>query len=200
MIRKVFAAVVTVVVAMVVSFGTAQVASAHSDSFQSVPADDSTVTTPVVELQFTFVEPVNTELSPPEVTLVNQDGTAAQLGTPTFDVTGATMTVPIVTGALPNGDYTATYRIVSEDGHPASGELFFTVEGSDADPLGEAVPVDGEAVVTEADEKLMTTTSGADAGNAQLQLALGLSAAGAVALAAVIVIVALRRRRNSSTK
>ena len=199
MIRKVSAALAALVVALFVTVGTAQVASAHSDSFQSVPADDSTVTTPVVELQFTFVEPVQQELNP-EVVLVNQDGTAAQLGTPTFDVTGATMTVPIVTGALPNGDYTATYRIVSEDGHPASGELFFTVEGSDADPLGEAVPVDGEAVVTEADEKLMTSSSGADAGNAQLQLALGLSAAGAVALAAVIVIVALRRRRNSSTK
>ena len=199
MIRKVSAALAALVVALFVTVGSAQVASAHSDSFQSVPADDSTVTTPVVELQFTFVEPVQQELNP-EVVLVNQDGTAAQLGTPTFDVTGATMTVPIVTGALPNGDYTATYRIVSEDGHPASGELFFTVEGSDADPLGEAVPVDGEAVVTEADEKLMTTSSGADAGNAQLQLALGLSAAGAVALAAVIVIVALRRRRNSSTK
>ena len=199
MIRKVSAALAALVVALFVTVGTAQVASAHSDSFQSVPADDSTVTTPVVELQFTFVEPVQQELNP-EVVLVNQDGTAAQLGTPTFDVTGATMTVPIVTGALPNGDYTATYRIVSEDGHPASGELFFTVEGSDADPLGEAVPVDGEAVVTEADEKLMTTSSGADAGNAQLQLALGLSAAGAVALAAVIVIVALRRRRNSSAK
>ena len=199
MIRKVSAALAALVVALFVTVGTTQVASAHSDSFQSVPADDSTVTTPVVELQFTFVEPVQQELNP-EVVLVNQDGTAAQLGTPTFDVTGATMTVPIVTGALPNGDYTATYRIVSEDGHPASGELFFTVEGSDADPLGEAVPVDGEAVVTEADEKLMTSSSGADAGNAQLQLALGLSAAGAVALAAVIVIVALRRRRNSSTK
>ena len=199
MIRKVSAALAALVVALFVTVGSAQVASAHSDSFQSVPADDSTVTTPVVELQFTFVEPVQQQLNP-EVVLVNQDGTAAQLGTPTFDVTGATMTVPIVTGALPNGDYTATYRIVSEDGHPASGELFFTVEGSDADPLGEAVPVDGEAVVTEADEKLMTTSSGADAGNAQLQLALGLSAAGAVALAAVIVIVALRRRRNSSTK
>ena len=200
MIRKVSAALAALVVALFVTVGIAQVASAHSDSFQSVPADDSTVTTPVVELQFTFVEPVNAELSPPEVVLVNQDGTAAQLGTPTFDVTGATMTVPILTGALPNGDYTASYRIVSQDGHPSSGELFFTVEGSDADPLGEAVPVDGEAVVTEADEELMVTSSGTDAGNGQLQLALGLSAAGAVALAAVIVIVALRRRRNSSTK
>jgi hypothetical protein len=109
------------------------------------------------------------------------------------------MTVPVVTGALPNGVYTASYRIVSEDGHPASGSITFTVEGSDADPLGEAVPVDEEQVVTEADEELMVTSSGAEADNSQLQLVLGLSAAGAVALAAVLVIVALRRRRNSSS-
>ena len=199
MIRKVTATLAALFVALFVTFGTAQVASAHSDSFQSVPADDSTVTTPVVELQFTFVEPVQQELNP-EVVLVNQDGTAAQLGTPTFDVTGATMTVPIVTGALPNGDYTASYRIVSEDGHPASGELFFTVEGSDADPLTDttASEEDTEAIA-EADAEMLTTSSG-EATDGQLQLILGLSAAGAVALAAVLVIVALRRRRNSSTK
>ena len=199
MIRKITATLAALFVALFVTFGTAQFASAHSDSFQSVPADDSTLSTPVVELQFTFAEPVQQELNP-EVVLVNQDGTAAQLGTPTFDVTGATMTVPIITGALPNGDYTASYRIVSQDGHPASGELFFTVEGSDADPLTDttASEEDTEAIA-EADAEMLTTSSG-ETSNGQLQLILGLSAAGAVALAAVLVIVALRRRRNSSTK
>ena len=199
MIRQVTATLAALFVALFVTFGTAQVASAHSDSFQSVPADDSTVTTPVVELQFTFVEAVQQELNP-EVVLVNQDGIPAQLGTPTFDVTGATMTVPIVTGALPNGDYTASYRVVSQDGHPASGELFFTVEGSDADPLTDttASEEDTEAIA-EADAEMLTTSSG-EAADGQLQLILGLSAAGAVALAAVLVVVALRRRRNSSSK
>ena len=198
MIRQVSAALAALIAALFVTLGTAQVASAHSDSFQSVPADDSTVTTPVVEIQFTFVEPVQQELNP-EVVLVNQDGTPAQLGTPTFDVTGATMTVPIVTGALPNGDYTASYRIVSQDGHPASGELFFTVEGSDADPLTDSTATSDDSAIATAEPDQMVTSSG-ETSNSQLQLVLGLGAAGAVALAAVLVIVALRRRRNSSAK
>ena len=198
MIRRTIAVVFAAFLALFVTLGTATMASAHSDSFQSVPANDSVVSTPVVEIQFTFVEAVQQEFAP-EVILNNADGVAAELGTPVFDVTGATMTVPVVTGALPNGVYTASYRIVSEDGHPASGSITFTVEGSDADPLGEAVPVDEEQVVTEADAELMVTSSGPEADNSQLQLVLGLSAAGAVALAAVLVIVALRRRRNSSS-
>ncbi|MEY4533510.1 MAG: hypothetical protein RI926_1279 [Actinomycetota bacterium] len=200
MIRKVTAAIAALFMSLFVVAGTASMASAHSDTFQSVPASGSTVSTPVIELQFTFVEPVNAELSPPEVALVDAEGVPAQLGAPALDETGATMTVPIATGALPNGTYTASYRIVSEDGHPASGSVSFTVEGSDADPLAEAVPVEEEAVVTEADAELMVTSSGAESDNSQLQLVLGLSAAGAVALAAVLVIVALRRRRNSTGK
>jgi methionine-rich copper-binding protein CopC len=197
MIRRFTAVIATALMALFVVLGTSTMASAHSDTFQSVPANDSVVSTPVVELQFTFVEAVQQEFAP-EVSLVNADGAVAELGAPTFDVTGATMTVPVVAGALPNGSYTASYRVVSQDGHPASGSVAFTVEGSDADPLSEAVPAEEEAVVTEADEELMVTSSGAEGDNGQLQLALGLGAAGAVALAAVLVIVALRRRRNSS--
>lgn len=197
MIRRFTAVIATALMALFVVLGTSTMASAHSDTFQSVPANEAVVSTPVVELQFTFVEAVAQEFAP-EVSLVNADGAVAELGAPTFDVTGATMTVPVVAGALPNGSYTASYRIVSQDGHPASGSITFTVEGSDADPLSEAVPAEEEAVVTEADEELMVTSSGAEGDNGQLQLALGLGAAGAVALAAVLVIVALRRRRNSS--
>ena len=197
MIRRFTAVIAAALMALFVVLGTSTMASAHSDTFQSVPANDAVVSTPVVELQFTFVEAVQQEFAP-EVSLVNADGAVAELGAPTFDVTGATMTVPVVAGALPNGSYTASYRIVSQDGHPASGSIAFTVEGSDADPLSEAVPAEEEAVVTEADEELMVTSSGAEGDNGQLQLALGLGAAGAVALAAVLVIVALRRRRNSS--
>lgn len=200
MIRKVITGIVALFMSLFVVAGTASVASAHSDTFQSVPANGSTVSTPVIELQFTFVEPVNAELSPPEVAVVNADGVPAQLGDPILDETGAVLTVPIATGALPNGTYTASYRIVSEDGHPTSGSTAFTVEGSDADPLAEAVAVEEEPVVTEADEELMAYSADTSADNSQLQLVLGLSAAGAVALAAVLVIVALRRRRHSSGK
>jgi methionine-rich copper-binding protein CopC len=198
MIRRAIAVFVAAFVALFATLGTVSMASAHSDSFQSVPANESVVSTPVVELQFTFVEAVQQDFAP-EVILNNAEGVPSQLGAPSFDVTGATMTVPIVAGALPNGVYTASYRIVSQDGHPASGSITFTVEGSDADPLGEVVPVEEEPIVTEADEELMAYSSDGGADNTQLQLVLGLSAAGAVALAAVLVIVALSRRRNSSS-
>lgn len=35
-----------------------------------------------------------------------------------------------VTGALPNGEYTVGWRVVSADGHPVSGSYTFTVRGS----------------------------------------------------------------------
>ena len=199
MIRRIAAALAAAFLAIFVTFGTASMASAHSDTFQSVPADDSSVTTPVTQVQFTFVEPVNAELSPPEVVMVNQDGVSVQLGAPTLDEVGATMTVQILTGALPNGDYTASYRFVSEDGHPTSGELFFTVQDSDA-PALVASASDAStdaAVATNTDEMVTSSGSGNDT---QLQLVLGLSAAGAVILAGVLVFISLRRRRNSQAK
>lgn len=199
MIRKVAAIVSAVFLGLVISLGTASMASAHSDTFQSVPADDATMKTPVTEIQFTFVEPVNAELSPPEVALVNEKGIAVELGAPILDETGATMTAQILTGALPNGVYTASFRIVSQDGHPASGELLFTVEDSTAPALVASTDADTDAIA-EADADALVTSAGDNDNSSQLQLVLGLSAAGAVILAAVLVIVALRRRRNSASK
>jgi organic radical activating enzyme len=102
-------------------------------------------------------------------------------------------------GALPNGVYTASFRIVSQDGHPASGELLFTVEDSTAPALVAATDADTDAIA-EADADALVTSAGDNDNSSQLQLVLGLSAAGAVILAAVLVIVALRRRRNSASK
>ena len=200
MTRRISAAIAAIVMALAVSLGTASMAMAHSDTFQSVPATGSTVSTPVTELVFTFVEPVNVELSPPEVALVNAEGVVAELGAPVLDEVGSTMTVQVLTGALPNGDYTASYRIVSEDGHPASGQITFVVEGSDAPVLVAPVANEEEDAIVEADAEAMVTSSGANGNDTQLQVVLGLSAAGAVALAAVLVVVSLRRRRNSQAK
>jgi methionine-rich copper-binding protein CopC len=200
-VRKVLIAVVSLFTALFVTMGTASMASAHSDTYQSVPADDATMKTPVTEIQFTFVEPVNAELSPPEVALVNEKGIAVELGAPILDETGATMTAQILTGALPNGVYTASFRIVSQDGHPASGELLFTVEDSTAPALVAATDADTDTdAIAEADADALVTSAGDNANSSQLQLVLGLSAAGAVILAAVLVFVSLRRRRNSAGK
>jgi hypothetical protein len=53
------------------------------------------------------------------------DGSRATSGKPRVDA--ATVRQPLATG--PAGDYTVAYRVVSEDGHPVTGELTFTVSG-----------------------------------------------------------------------
>jgi methionine-rich copper-binding protein CopC len=198
MMKRFLATIATLVMAGVMALGFATVATAHSDTFQSVPANDAVVNTPVTELQFTFVEAVQQDFSP-EVVLMDAAGTSVELGIPRFDVTGATMTVEIVGGALPNGLYTSSYRIVSVDGHPASGEISFTVEGSTDSAVIEPAPEASEAIVDlEAEELIAYNAVSAD--NSQMQLALGLTSAAAVALVAALVIVAIRRKRNSENK
>lgn len=123
-------AVIATALALTSVFVGVSAASAHSDTFSSIPAAGSTSAN-VSQIQFTFAEPVQKSMGP-EMVLQNGEHTTIPTGSPTFDVTGATMTVPITTGALPNGNYTATYRVVSIDGHVASGVLSFTVAGSSA--------------------------------------------------------------------
>ena len=196
MIRRFSAVLVAMLLSIAAVLGFSSVASAHSDEFLSVPANGAVVSD-VSQLQFTFVEPVEQSF-PPEVVLTASDGTGFELGAPTFDATGATMTVPIVQGALPNGSYTAVYRIVSIDGHPASGQVDFSVEGSviEPAPVETPMPVE-EPVVT---EDMLRTTSVQDPAAAQIQLVLGITAAASVVLALVIVFMAMRRRRNSQSK
>lgn len=196
MIRRFSAVLVAMLLSIAAVLGFSSVASAHSDEFLSVPANGAVVSD-VSQLQFTFVEPVEQSF-PPEVVLTASDGTGFELGAPTFDATGATMTVPIVQGALPNGSYTAVYRIVSIDGHPASGQVDFSVEGSVVEPAPVETPMPvEEPVVT---EDMLRTTSVQDPAAAQIQLVLGITAAASVVLALVIVFMAMRRRRNSQSK
>lgn len=197
MIRRLSLIMSAFITALLMVGGLSGPAAAHSDTFQSVPENGSTVTTAVVELQFTFVEAVEQSF-PPEVILNSSDGAQIELGAPTFDASGATMTVPITMGELPNGSYTAAYRIVSVDGHPASGEISFTVDGSTAEPLVVA-PAEEEPVVTEVTDDMLRTTTAAETSSG-LEWVFGGLAAAAVVLAGVLVIVAVRRRRNAGSK
>jgi methionine-rich copper-binding protein CopC len=204
MIRRFRAVLAAMVLSVVAAVGFSSVAYAHSDEFISSPANGSVVAD-VSELQFTFVEPVEQSF-PPEVVLTSA-GAAIALGAPTFDASGATMTVPITQGNLPNGNYTAVYRIVSIDGHPASGEVNFTVEGSSAEPV--VISPTEPAVVETAEPAVvedvavtydMARTTSQDDGAAQIRLVLGIAAAVSVVLALAIVIAALRGRRNIGRK
>ena len=187
---------VTLMLALAPLVFVATPAHAHSEQFGSIPAAGSTVTD-VTEIQFSYAEAVEQSF-PPEVVLTQDTGLAVELGAPTFDATGAVMTVPIVTGALPDGNYTAVYRIVSIDGHPTSGEFSFSVAGSSAPPLAEGAALSEEPiteVTTQADAEPVTAVVYGNR-NATIEVILGSLAAIAIVGAGVLVLVAVRKKRQ----
>lgn len=184
-IRAMSAPAVVAVIAMLLALGFARSASAHSDTFSSVPAASSTSAN-VSQIQFTFAEPVQKNLSP-EVVLRSSGGVIVPTGAPTFDVTGATMTVSISGGALPDGSYTAVYRVVSKDSHVASGALNFTVAGSTA----QAQPRDAGSSAPVSRPRSELSPS-----NDVPWLPLLASIGGAVLLLSAVTVVVIRRRRG----
>jgi methionine-rich copper-binding protein CopC len=186
---------ITLMLALAALVFVAAPAQAHSEQFGSVPEAGSTVTD-VTEIQFSYAEAVEQSF-PPEVALTQDTGLAVELGAPTFDATGAVMTVPIVTGALPDGNYTAVYRIVSIDGHPTSGEFSFSVTGSSAPPLAEGAALSDEPiteVTTQADVEAVTTKALVDP-DPTIEVVLGSLAAIAIVGAGILVLVAVRKKR-----
>ncbi|MGL4177690.1 MAG: copper resistance CopC family protein, partial [Dermatophilaceae bacterium] len=85
--------------------------SMHASLTGSTPADGSTVET-VRTVALTFDEAPTTQFA--HITVVGPRGSEV-VGTPV--VAGRTLTQALAPD-LPAGEYTATYRIVSIDGHP----------------------------------------------------------------------------------
>lgn len=109
---------------------------AHNSLIGSTPADESTVDTSPLTVELTFDEPAQPgELNTAMVT--DAQGHHWEAG-PTV-AEGSTVTVPLrALGAA--GVYTVGYRVVSADGHPASGSITFTLR----EP-GTATPTAAEA-------------------------------------------------------
>jgi methionine-rich copper-binding protein CopC len=206
--RKILVALAALIAGFALAFGGASAATAHSDLEESTPAQGSTVSV-VTELVFTFGEEVVPDYS--TVVLADSSDIVAELGTPTYDTLATTMTVPIVSGALPNGDYVAGFRIVSIDGHPISGEVDFTVAGSDAPALVPGAPTGGatatatdaaitpeEPLANDGSETVLLTSQ--DDGPSVLVIVGTIFAAlGALGLVTVVLLVAIRRNRAKMT-
>ncbi|HET7822045.1 MAG TPA: copper resistance protein CopC [Ornithinibacter sp.] len=133
MLSRRFASVVVLVI--VVAFVVVAVAPAfaaspaslvlHSRLTSSAPKDGASVKT-AREVVLTFNEDVNPSFVKVEVSGPDGDETD---GDATTD--GPTVTQPLVAD-LPAGEHTATYRVVSTDGHPVSGTVRFTTTAAPA--------------------------------------------------------------------
>lgn len=95
------------------------VAWAHSNSVDSDPRDDSSIPVLPRTATVTFNEPV----SEAAFALTMPGGGVVK---PTARIKDAVVTATLPAGGA-KGHYVLAYRVVSEDGHPVTGEVEFTV-------------------------------------------------------------------------
>jgi methionine-rich copper-binding protein CopC len=109
-------------------------AAAHDVLISSSPANGASVPAPGM-VSFTFNDVVLNNFAALVVT--GPDGKQYQDGTPRVIDTSVSVKVK----ELPvTGAYTASYRIVSADGHPVSGDIKFTVTTTKASPVDPNMP------------------------------------------------------------
>lgn len=135
----------TALCALFVSIPTT--AFAHDELIGSSPADGDVVDAGPTTIDLRF------SASPLEgdgatgVVVIDPSGREVQDGAPVLDRNGVIQTIA---GADEPGTYRVLWRIVSSDGHPVSGELFFSVdEPSDPAPLPTQVDSGEEDGTTE---------------------------------------------------
>jgi LPXTG-motif cell wall-anchored protein len=125
-------------------------AQAHSALKSSTPTNSEIIDLLPSVISLTFNEDllsiegeqVNT------LALTGSDGTDYVLLQPT--ISGAVLSAQPADGDYPAGDYLLSYRVVSADGHPITGEIAFTttslttIESMSATPVTTSAPVDEE--------------------------------------------------------
>ena len=107
-------------------------AKAHSELEASTPAEGASVSE-LAEFSLTFGEGVTPEFS--TYTLSHQSKAIVKLGTPRYDTTKTTVTIPLAQ-MIGGGDYTIGYSILSVDGHKVAGSVHFTSTAAGMGPGG----------------------------------------------------------------
>ncbi|WP_018639968.1 copper resistance CopC family protein [Parafrankia elaeagni] len=120
---------------------------AHSSVLRTEPGNGSTLATPPDRISLVFNEPVWTDYA--TVAVTGSDGRQVETGQPQVVETTLSVGLP----DLATGGYHVTWRVVSADGHPISGEFSFTVAGgadsaATAAPAGQPTPAATATAVT----------------------------------------------------
>jgi methionine-rich copper-binding protein CopC len=175
-------------------------ADAHAALRSVSPQDGSTVGTAPTTVVLTFNEAIGTSFA--TVAVAGPDG-AVNVGKAAVD--GATVTQALAAD-LPNGKYTVSFHVVSDDGHPVSDRTTFTV-AVPATPTTSSATGEPTATPLPATTASATTAAGTpteqaaadpsdDAGNGRaLRIGLAIGVA-ALALAGGTALVATARRRS----
>ncbi|WP_420111128.1 copper resistance CopC family protein [Pseudactinotalea sp.] len=176
----------------VLTFAVPGAAQAHSELVSSTPSDGGTTSEIPTEIVLEFNE--NIQEIGNEIVVVDPEGTPVADGEMVVD--GPVVTQPISTGAA--GEYTVTWRVVSADGHPISGEFTYELQApttvDETDETTEATTTDAEETTEEAStavesgESLEDEESGS---GSTVPIFIGL---GVLVLAGVVILVVRRRR------
>lgn len=116
---------------LVPSGGTAL---AHTGLQSSTPADGETWIVAPDAVTLTFGTAIASEFA--QVAVTGPDGESVTSGEVAID--GSVVTQPVSTSG--DGAYVVAYRVVSEDGHPVSGQLTFSLTGTDGGAATESTP------------------------------------------------------------
>ena len=188
--RTLAVAAATVVLALLAVL-TGGPAAAHTGLQSSTPADGEALTAAPDTVTLTFATAVASNFA--KVAVTGPDGQSVTSGDLTVD--GAVVRQPVTTNG--DGAYAVAYRVVSDDGHPVSGELAFTVTGTGAAPTqteaAEPTDVSTPAPSTPAPAAASPAADSDESSGAALWLLL----AGVLLVFAVGTWLALRRRGST---
>jgi len=161
-------------------------ALAHTDLILSSPDDGAQIAAVPTQVELTFSE----DLLPETVVVSVEDSAGMVIRVLEYEVDGSDVIVAWPPG-LNGTAYTVNYRVVSQDGHPVSGSLAFTV---DSPP----VATEGSAAFASVDPPTASGTEAADPSDTGSGAPLAAIAAGlGVVIAAGFLYLITRRQGRS---
>jgi len=173
---------------------TAVPASAHDQLISSTPGEGEQLAVAPTAISMTFSgELLVLDESTTGAVVLVVDGEGTEWATGAVTVSGSTVTAELKPD-LPIAGYQVRWQVVSEDGHPVSGVIPFTV--GDAEPLAAASSTSGETAPAGAPAREPDQIADETSGVLRVLLVGGIGAAVAVAL--LVVIRLLRRPRTAA--
>jgi len=132
-VRRLTAGLFAAVLVLVGAGLAAAPASAHTDLVSTDPVDGAVLEAVPTEVTFTFSEPLLPDFV--RFIRISPQGETTDLTAVSIENNVAILAWP---ADLPAGEWTVEYRVVSQDGHPVNGSIFFSYP--EAGPTPEPTP------------------------------------------------------------
>jgi len=119
-------AIVTAGVLLLSVFSLFPSAQAHSDLISSDPAAGASLEQIPESFSLTFNEELISIEGETINTLSLEDASGKNYSLSEVEILDEVLTASAISGQYPAGDYLLTYRVVSADGHPITGDITFS--------------------------------------------------------------------------